>query len=105
VLRIEGAEPAQRVDHVGGNALGAQYFGPPCTPRCPSAATAPRTTLLDVVHESVHGRGVVRRFHAPRNVVRQNQAIDPQAGLLLSNPIDFTVQEPERGTDFKKART
>jgi hypothetical protein len=64
---------------------------------------APRTTLLDVVHESDHGRGVVRRFHAPRDVVRRNQAIDLQASLLLSNLIDFAVQEsPDRGTDFNK---
>ena len=95
MLRIEGTEPVQLLDHFHRDALGLAIFRPAVHDAMPHRrkCTMP-AAFFDTLDQRVHRRGEIGRRHWPRKVVARVQAFHPQRSPRLPDPVNPAPQNP-----------
>jgi hypothetical protein len=104
MLRIEGTEPVQLLDHFRGDLLrlaifrAAMHHAVPHRGQCVTPAV-----FFDPLHQGADCRRMIRRRHRPRKIVRRVRALHPQGGLRQPDPLKFATQNlSERHTDLEQ---
>ena len=105
MLRIEGTEPVQLLNHFRGDLLRLAIFRAAMHHAMPDRGQSHPAMFLDPLHQSADCHRMIRRRHRPRKIVRRVRAFHPQGGLRQTNPFKFASQiSAERRDDLEQRK-